>query len=240
MLKYRNNEYCRSGFKIWQNSWVDAGWQFYAGPVLFSQWGTGSDCSLVALSPCLVNIYMEPLGEIIRHYGLTYHHCADDTQLHTWCPEWWGHTTFSWCLEVVRTWDWGTTGFNGTLLGKTEWLWGHGTSWSEVLSSFILDRVALPRSDPVCNLGAHLDSHLLLEEQMMAWLGEVLHSSFLHQRWSFLAHDSPALSYSKLSHLFSGLLQCTLHGVILDIHSEVSAGANYGSESNLWGPQDGP
>lgn len=61
------------------------------------------------------------------------------------------------------------------------------------------------------------------------WLGKVS-----AQAATFPGLWFPALSYWSL---LSGLLQCTLYGVILEIHVEASAGAMCGSKNSLWAPE---
>lgn len=47
---------------------------------------------------------------------------------------------------------------------KIEWLWVSGASDEKVLSSLVLDGMALIQMNLVCNLGVLLDSRLLLEK----------------------------------------------------------------------------
>ena len=61
------------------------------------------------LGPLLFNIYMTPLGVIIRHYGLRFHMYADDTQIY-YCfkPSIEnysnGGTILSGCISDIRGW----------------------------------------------------------------------------------------------------------------------------------------
>lgn len=79
---------------------------------------------------------------------------------------WW----IKWCdehliLVSVRVWM-----RNNRLqhnLGKTEWLWVLGITGSRTMPSLVLDRIALPQTDLVHNLGVLLDFQILLEKKVV-------------------------------------------------------------------------
>uniref|UniRef100_A0A670ISF5 Reverse transcriptase domain-containing protein n=1 Tax=Podarcis muralis TaxID=64176 RepID=A0A670ISF5_PODMU len=118
------------------------------------------------LSPMLFNIYMKPLGEIIRGFGLGVHQYADDTQLYlsfksepvkavkVLCE----------CLEAVGGW----MAANRLRLNpdKTEVLFWGDRGWAGVGDSLVLNGVTVPLKDQVHSLGVILDSQLSMEAQV--------------------------------------------------------------------------
>uniref|UniRef100_A0A670IW23 Reverse transcriptase domain-containing protein n=1 Tax=Podarcis muralis TaxID=64176 RepID=A0A670IW23_PODMU len=118
------------------------------------------------LSPMLFNIYMKPLGEIIRGFGLGVHQYADDTQLYlsfksepvkavkVLCE----------CLEAVGGW----MAANGLKLNpdKTEVLFWGDRGRAGVEDSLVLNGVTVPLKDQVRSLGVILDSQLSMEAQV--------------------------------------------------------------------------
>uniref|UniRef100_A0A670IIH6 Reverse transcriptase domain-containing protein n=1 Tax=Podarcis muralis TaxID=64176 RepID=A0A670IIH6_PODMU len=115
------------------------------------------------LSPMLFNIYMKPLGEIIRGFGLGVHQYADDTQLYlsfksepvkavkVLCE----------CLEAVGGW----MAANRLRLNpdKTEVLFWGDRGRVGVGDSLVLNGVTVPLKDQVCSLGVIKDSQLSME-----------------------------------------------------------------------------
>uniref|UniRef100_A0A670II27 Reverse transcriptase domain-containing protein n=1 Tax=Podarcis muralis TaxID=64176 RepID=A0A670II27_PODMU len=118
------------------------------------------------LYPMLFNIYMKPLGEIIRGLGLGVHKYADDTQLSlsfksepvkvvkVLCE----------CLEAVGGW----MAANRLRLNpdKTEVLFLGDRGWACGGDSLVLNGVTVPLKDQVCSLGVILDSQLSMEAQV--------------------------------------------------------------------------
>uniref|UniRef100_A0A670I7A7 Reverse transcriptase domain-containing protein n=1 Tax=Podarcis muralis TaxID=64176 RepID=A0A670I7A7_PODMU len=118
------------------------------------------------LSPMLFNIYMKPLGEIIRGFGLGVHQYADDTQLYlsfksepvkavkVLCE----------CLEAVGGW----MAANRLRLNpdKTEVLFLGDRTRAGVEDSLVLNGVTVPLKDQVRSLGVILDSQLSMEAQV--------------------------------------------------------------------------
>uniref|UniRef100_A0A670HRU4 Reverse transcriptase domain-containing protein n=1 Tax=Podarcis muralis TaxID=64176 RepID=A0A670HRU4_PODMU len=118
------------------------------------------------LSPMLFNIYMQPLGEIIKGFGLGVHQYADDTQLYlsfksepvkavkVLCE----------CLEAVGGW----VAANRLRLNpvKTEVLFLGDRRRAGVEDSLVLNGVTVPLKDQVCSLGVILDSQLSMEAQV--------------------------------------------------------------------------
>uniref|UniRef100_A0A670II88 Reverse transcriptase domain-containing protein n=1 Tax=Podarcis muralis TaxID=64176 RepID=A0A670II88_PODMU len=118
------------------------------------------------LSPMLFNIYMKPLGEIIRGFGLGVHQYADDTQLYlsfksepvkavkVLCE----------CLEAVGGW----MAANRLRLNpdKTEVLFLGDRERVGVGDSLVLNGVTVPLKDQVRSLGVILDSQLSMEAQV--------------------------------------------------------------------------
>uniref|UniRef100_A0A8D2J9T3 Reverse transcriptase domain-containing protein n=1 Tax=Varanus komodoensis TaxID=61221 RepID=A0A8D2J9T3_VARKO len=123
------------------------------------------------LSPLLFNIYMKPLGEVIRRFGLWDHQYADDTQLHLSFSTNPGEavTVLNQCLAEVIGW----MRANKLKLNPAKaevLLVGRSSSWIGGL-----DGVALPLKDRVRSLGVLLDPELSLEAQVTA----VARSAFL-------------------------------------------------------------
>uniref|UniRef100_A0A803TU59 Reverse transcriptase domain-containing protein n=1 Tax=Anolis carolinensis TaxID=28377 RepID=A0A803TU59_ANOCA len=120
------------------------------------------------LSPMLFNIYMKPLGEVIRSFGVRCHLYTDDTQLYYSFPP--TSKKAPWILDQCLATVMGWMRANKLKLNpdKTEVLQvsrstDRGTGWLPVLEG-----VALPLKAQVHSLGVLLDSSLSLDAQVLA------------------------------------------------------------------------
>ncbi|KAF7246443.1 Protein NEL [Varanus komodoensis] len=140
------------------------------------------------LSPLLFNIYMKPLGEVIRRCGLWNHQYTDDTQLYLSFSTNPGEAVavLNWCLAEVMGW----MRANKLKLNpdKTEVLLVGGSGFGEGDL-----KVALPPRDKVRSLGVLLDPELSLEAQVTA----AARSAFLQLRLIHQLH--PYLEYNCLA-----------------------------------------
>uniref|UniRef100_A0A803SSU4 Reverse transcriptase domain-containing protein n=2 Tax=Anolis carolinensis TaxID=28377 RepID=A0A803SSU4_ANOCA len=120
------------------------------------------------LSPMLFNIYMKPLGEIIRSFGVRCHLYADDVQLcHSFPPvtkE--AVQVLNRCLAAVS--DWMRANKLKLNPDKTEVLLVSRRAEQGIGLQPVLDGVALPLKTQVRSLGVLLDSSLSLEPQVLA------------------------------------------------------------------------
>ncbi|KAF7238180.1 Complement C1q-like protein 3 [Varanus komodoensis] len=130
------------------------------------------------LSPMLFNIYMKPLGEVIRRFELRSHQYAGDTQLYLSFTSAPGEAVavLNQCLAEVMGW----MRANKLSLNpdKTEVLLVCSAGLQVGGFDPVLDGVALPLKDRVHSLGVLLDPELSLEFQVAV----VARSAFLQLR----------------------------------------------------------
>ncbi|XP_053104853.1 leucine-rich repeat-containing protein 39 isoform X1 [Hemicordylus capensis] len=118
------------------------------------------------LSPMLFNIYMKPLGEIIRRFGAGCYQYADDTQIYfsMSASSGEGITSLNAFLDLVTGW----TRDNKLRLNpdKTEVLIVRGWNLRDDFDLPVLDGVTLPQKEHVRSLEVLLDPSLSLVSQV--------------------------------------------------------------------------
>uniref|UniRef100_A0A803SWN1 Reverse transcriptase domain-containing protein n=1 Tax=Anolis carolinensis TaxID=28377 RepID=A0A803SWN1_ANOCA len=123
------------------------------------------------LSPMLFNIYMKPLGEVIRGFGVRCHLYADDTQLYDSFPPTSKEAPriLDQCLAAVMGW----MRANKLKLNrdKTEVLQVSRATDRGIGRLPVLDGVTLPLKAQVRSRGVLLDSSLSLDAQVSAVAG---------------------------------------------------------------------
>uniref|UniRef100_A0A803TVM8 Reverse transcriptase domain-containing protein n=1 Tax=Anolis carolinensis TaxID=28377 RepID=A0A803TVM8_ANOCA len=187
------------------------------------------------LSPLLLNIYMKPLGEIIRSFGVLCHLYAYDIQLyHSFSPaskE--AVQILNRCLAAVSEW----MRVNKLKLNpdKTEVHLVSRKAEQGIGLQPVLDGVALPLKAQVRSLGVLLDSSLSLEPQLLAVArGAFSKLKLVGQLHPYLGNPDMATVGPCSCYISFGLLQCALCGVAFKDCSEARTSPTFRSQVINW------
>ena len=123
------------------------------------------------LGPLLFSLYIQPIGDIIRKHGLTFHHYADDLQLYAHFE--YNDQSISVCLEglricIIDIQEW----FKANKLvmndNKTEYIPFIPKRYDSLVatSSIRVGGYSIPASTHVTNLGVILDRHYTMSQQV--------------------------------------------------------------------------
>ncbi|XP_061485295.1 uncharacterized protein LOC133385720 isoform X1 [Rhineura floridana] len=152
----------------------------------------------------LFNIYMKPLGAVIRSFGVRCHQYADDTQLYFSFASSSGEAVnvLNRCLAAIMDW----MGANRLKLNpdKTETLLV-SAFYAQMVDVYpVLDGVTLPLKEQVRSLGVLFDPSLSLEAQVAS----VARNAFYHLR--LVAQLRPYLDSDDLASVVHALVTSRL------------------------------